>query len=107
MRYRVQADPLAKAYSDLAITPVIDAEDETLEMYTLNDSARAAVGKARAQATRHKEGEKSAQGRGSRHSDPSIAAEDATAPISLPGKSFLQTRAGPALDGAVDRASSI
>ena len=60
MRHRVQADPLAKAYSDLAITPVIDAEGETLEMFTLNDSARAAVGKARAQAQRRKQGEKSA-----------------------------------------------
>ena len=37
MRYRVQADPLAKVYSDLAITPVIDAEDEALEMFALGD----------------------------------------------------------------------
>ncbi len=60
MRYRVQADPLAKAYSDLAITPVVDAEDEALEMFTLNDSARAAVAKARTQAQRRRQGEKPA-----------------------------------------------
>jgi hypothetical protein len=58
MRYRVQADPLAKTYSDLAITPVIDAEDEALEMFTINDSARAAVAKARTQAQRRRQGEK-------------------------------------------------
>ena len=28
MRYRVQADPGAKTYSDLAVTPVIDAEEK-------------------------------------------------------------------------------
>ena len=59
MRYRVQSDPLAKTYSDLAITPVVDAEDEALEMFTLNDLARAAVAKARAQAQRRKQAEKS------------------------------------------------
>jgi hypothetical protein len=62
MRSRVQAEPGAKAYSDLAITPVVDAEDEALEMFTLNDSARAAVDKARAQAQRRKQGEKAALG---------------------------------------------
>ena len=60
MRYRVQRDPLAKAYSDLAITSVVDGEDEALEMFTLNDSARAAVAKARAQAHRRRQGEKPA-----------------------------------------------
>ena len=40
MRYRVQAAPNAKAYKDLAITPVVGAEDEALEMFALNDSAR-------------------------------------------------------------------
>ncbi len=62
MRHRVQADPGAKAYSDLAITPVIDAEDEALEMFALNDSARAAVDKARVQAQRRRQSEKSAIG---------------------------------------------
>ena len=37
MRYRVQADPGAKTYSDLAVTPVIDAEQEALEMFALNN----------------------------------------------------------------------
>jgi hypothetical protein len=55
MRYRVQADPGARTYSDLAITPVVDAEDEALEMFALNDSARAAVDKARGQAQRRRQ----------------------------------------------------
>ena len=54
-RYRIQADPAAKAYSDFAITPVIDAEEEALEMFALNDSARAAVDKARRQAERRRQ----------------------------------------------------
>jgi hypothetical protein len=54
-RYRVQAAPNAKAYSDFAITPVIDAEGEELEMFALNDSARAAVAKARHQAERRRQ----------------------------------------------------
>ncbi len=60
MRYRVQAEPNAEAYSDLAITPVVDAEGEELEMFSLNDSARSAVHKARAQAERRRQGESSA-----------------------------------------------
>ena len=60
MRYRVQADPRAKAYSDLAVTPVVDAEEEALEMFALNDSARAAVDKARGQAQRRRQAEKAA-----------------------------------------------
>ena len=55
MRYRVQADPGARTYSDLAVTPVIDAEQEALEMFALNDSARAAVEKARGQAQRRRQ----------------------------------------------------
>ena len=62
MRYRVQADPTAKTYSDLAITPVIDAEEEALEMFSLNDSARAAVDKARGQAQRRRQAEKAVVG---------------------------------------------
>ena len=54
MRYRVQADPNAKAYSDFAITPVVDAEGEELEMFALHDSARATVEKARHQAERRR-----------------------------------------------------
>ncbi len=54
-RYRIQADPAASAYTDFAISPVIDAEEEALEMFALNDSARAAVDKARRQAERRRQ----------------------------------------------------
>jgi radical SAM superfamily enzyme YgiQ (UPF0313 family) len=60
MRYRVQAEGRGKPYSDFAITPVIDAEEEALEMFTLNDSARSAVDKARAQAQRRRQSAKPA-----------------------------------------------
>jgi len=40
----------------LAITPVVGAVDEALEMFALNDSARAAVDKARKQAKRRRQG---------------------------------------------------
>jgi hypothetical protein len=49
MQRRVDRDPAARTYMDLAITPVIDAESEALEMFELNDSSRAAVEKARKQ----------------------------------------------------------
>jgi radical SAM superfamily enzyme YgiQ (UPF0313 family) len=61
-RYRIQADPAAKTYSDFAITPVIDAEGEDLEMFALNDSARSAVEKARRQSQRRRQSENSALG---------------------------------------------
>jgi hypothetical protein len=61
-RYRLQADPAARSYSDLAITPVVEAEEEALEMFSLNDTARAAVEKARAQAQRRKRSEAAAAG---------------------------------------------
>jgi radical SAM superfamily enzyme YgiQ (UPF0313 family) len=54
MRKRAQKDPNAAAYMDLAISPVEDAPGEHLEMFELNDSARAAVEKAVRQAKRHK-----------------------------------------------------
>ena len=54
-RSRVQADPAARSYKDFAITPVVDAEGEALEMFALNDSARAAVDKAKAQAERRRQ----------------------------------------------------
>ena len=47
LRRRIEADPLKNAYTDEAISEVVDAENETLEMFTLNDSARAAVIKAK------------------------------------------------------------
>ncbi len=50
LRKRIQRHPAAKDYVDLALTPVAVAEDETLEMFQLNDSSRAAVAKAKVQA---------------------------------------------------------
>ncbi|WP_282607473.1 radical SAM protein [Pelagibius sp. Alg239-R121] len=52
MRKRIQNDPASKSYTDVALTPVEEAEaaEEHLEMFELNDSARAAVAKARHQA---------------------------------------------------------
>ncbi len=50
MRRRVERDPAAKTYTDLAITKVVEGETESLEMFELNDSSRAAVEKARRQA---------------------------------------------------------
>ena len=43
-----------KHYRDLAITRVVEAETEHLEMFELNDSSRAAVEKARKQAEQRK-----------------------------------------------------
>jgi radical SAM superfamily enzyme YgiQ (UPF0313 family) len=60
MRKRMEKDPAAKAYTDLAITPVVDAETEALEMFELNQSSRAAVEKARRQAQERREREKAA-----------------------------------------------
>ncbi len=54
MRKRLEKDAANKRYSDFAITPVVDAETEHTEMFDLNDSARAAVGKARKQAEQRK-----------------------------------------------------
>ena len=50
MRKRVQRDPAAKTYHDLALTPVDVAEDEELEMFHLNQSSETAVAKAKAEA---------------------------------------------------------
>ena len=50
MRRRMEKDDTAKAYQDLAIRPVVDAEGETLALFELNDSSRVAVEKARRQA---------------------------------------------------------
>jgi radical SAM superfamily enzyme YgiQ (UPF0313 family) len=57
MRQRVCSDPAARAYRDLAITPVVDAESEALEMFALNQASRSAVEKARRQTERLKGGE--------------------------------------------------
>jgi radical SAM superfamily enzyme YgiQ (UPF0313 family) len=51
IRRRVEMDPAAKSYTDLALTPVYDhGEDEDLEMFHLNAAAEAAVAKAKAEA---------------------------------------------------------
>jgi radical SAM superfamily enzyme YgiQ (UPF0313 family) len=54
MRRRVERALASKTYSDFAITPVVDAEGEALEMFELNQSSRVVVEKARRQAERHK-----------------------------------------------------
>jgi len=50
IRRRVQKALAGEEYTDLAIRPVVDAENEDLEMFSLNDRSRAAVEKARRQA---------------------------------------------------------
>lgn len=49
MRKRIQKDPESAGYSDFAIQPVVDAEEENLEIFKLNDAAREAVEKAKRQ----------------------------------------------------------
>lgn len=49
MRKRIQNEPNAAAYTDFAIQPVVDGEEEDLEIFALNDSAKAAVEKAKKQ----------------------------------------------------------
>jgi hypothetical protein len=58
MRKRLEKDPALRNYRDLATTRVVEAETEHLEMFELNDSARAAVEKARKQAAQRKLREK-------------------------------------------------
>ena len=60
MRKRVQRDATAKRYRDLATIPVVDAENETLQMFELNQSSRAAVEKAKTQAQARRERERAA-----------------------------------------------
>ncbi|MEO3430723.1 radical SAM protein [Pelagibius sp. CAU 1746] len=51
LRRRLEADPAAKDYTDEALAPVLDhGEDEELEMYHVNQAAKAAVAKAKAEA---------------------------------------------------------
>jgi len=49
MRKRIQKDPASKTYTDFAIKPVGEAEEESLEIFSLNESAKAAVAKAKRQ----------------------------------------------------------
>ena len=46
----VKADPATKAYSDLALSPVEEAEVEELEMFAHTEAAQAAVNKAKGEA---------------------------------------------------------
>ena len=50
LRKRIQRDPQARNYTDLAITPVSDEGDAHLDMFEVTDAARTAVKKARATA---------------------------------------------------------
>jgi hypothetical protein len=47
---KVKRDPASKTYTDQALAPVAEAEDEHLEMFEHTDAARAAVAKAKADA---------------------------------------------------------
>jgi len=52
----IKWNPATRRYTDLALTPVDEAEDEHLEMYEQSDAAKAAVAKAKGEAearTRH------------------------------------------------------
>ena len=56
LRKQIQNDPRAKEYTDLALTPVGEAEDEELELFAETGGGEAAVAKAKAQvaARRHR-----------------------------------------------------
>ncbi len=49
MRKRIQRDPASKSYTDFAIQPVTEAEEENLAIFNLNQAAREAVDKAKRQ----------------------------------------------------------
>ncbi len=49
LRNRIQRDPRAKEYTDLALTPVVEAEDEELELFTETGGGEAAVAKTKGQ----------------------------------------------------------
>ena len=44
---RVLSDPDLRAYSDEALTPVVDGELDALELFTVSAGAKSAVAKAR------------------------------------------------------------
>ncbi len=50
LRKRIQNDESARNYRDFSMMPVEDAEHEELEMFEVNEAARAAVAKAQADA---------------------------------------------------------
>ncbi len=47
---RIKRDPASRTYTDLALTPVEEAETEHLEMFEHTGAAKAAVAKAKARA---------------------------------------------------------
>lgn len=49
IRRRIKADPNARSYTDLSLTPVEDSEVEAMELYSFTQSAQAAVTKAKRQ----------------------------------------------------------
>lgn len=49
LRKKIQKDPQGAEYTDFAIQPVTDAENEDLEIFNLNDAAKQAVAKAKRQ----------------------------------------------------------
>jgi radical SAM superfamily enzyme YgiQ (UPF0313 family) len=49
IRRRIKADPKARAYTDLSLTPVRDDEVGAMELYSFTQSAQAAVDKAKRQ----------------------------------------------------------
>ncbi len=49
-RRAIKRDPKARLYRDLALTPVADADLETLEMFQQTQSSRAAAAKAKLRA---------------------------------------------------------
>ena len=50
VRRAIKRDPNRRAYTDTALTPVTDAEMDVLEMFQVNDAAKAATAKARREA---------------------------------------------------------
>ncbi|MFQ5684751.1 MAG: B12-binding domain-containing radical SAM protein [Candidatus Binatia bacterium] len=54
LRKRIERDPEARRYTDVAITPAMDVEEENLQMYQSTDAARAAFAKAKARDARRR-----------------------------------------------------
>ena len=48
MRRRIARDPLSASYSDLAIAPIADTQDDELQLFQQSDAARQAVARVRA-----------------------------------------------------------
>jgi hypothetical protein len=46
VRKEIKASPNRRAYTDLALTPVEETDDESLALFTVSDAAKAALKKA-------------------------------------------------------------